>query len=431
MQLKKNKNFFELLIICVSVLVYFINYYFRDYLISGSQVDFYGFVFRNIQYFKEDFLKSILNYGKLGDANWPLLYILHAYLNPLSGNINFYLFSTTIIGFLTFLILSLTLNNLNFNRVESIAFASLILLLPWFNGRAHWGTSANLGWFFLLITFYFYTFYKNKKFRGKLLSKNTLLFLICLFSALSLYSRLSFIFFSIFFFLTFLFSNEENKYKFRIIIYYFFLSIPGLMLIYIWGGIYDYQNREVIVYTHSYKNILENIPIIFNYFFFYLWPIIFIEFYKKGFKYITKEYLKIIFYLILIYSFLFFNNSFDYLSQYTFGGGAILKFGYLIKDNNIMFLIASILGGTFIISILKENKKNILLFVILFIIYGYPKYLFQDYFEPLIFILFYCGLIQSKKLILLKKNFTFLSLIYFFYFLIYNLSTIIYKIYIY
>ena len=416
------------LIIFLSIITFFLNFYFKEFLVSGSQGDFYSFVFRNIILFKTDFIWSITNYGKLDDANWPFYYIFHAYLNPLSGSPNSYLISTTFIGFLTFIVLSFTFKNIYFNKLESIALASLILLLPWFNGRSHWGTSANLGWFFFVTTLFFYTKFENTDFKKQLISKNNLIFFICLFSSLSLYSRLSLVFFPIFFSVIFLFSDEKVEYKIRLIIYYFILSIPAWIIIYIWGGIYDWQNDQIVEAAHSYKNILRNLPIIFSYFFFYLWPIFLLEIYDNGIKFF-KSHKKIILSLLVVYFFLFFNSYFSYLSKFTYGGGVILKLGYLIKDNNLIFLITSLLGAFFLYLFSKESKKNAFLIFIILVIYGHPIYPFQDYFEPLIFLLFFSKLIKSNRTYFVKKYFNFLVITYFFYFLAYNITLIIYKIY--
>ena len=91
---------------------------------------------------------SINNYGILGDANYPLDYIFHAFLNPFSHNVKLYLISTLFIGFFTFIIFANSIKIIILTFFKAVIIGSLILLLPWFSGRAYWGTSANLGIFF-------------------------------------------------------------------------------------------------------------------------------------------------------------------------------------------------------------------------------------------------------------------------------------------
>jgi hypothetical protein len=104
MQKLKKEDFLLILIIFLSLLTYVLNFYFKNYFNLGSRGDFESFVFSNIQLFKQDPLKAIKNYGLLGDANWPLFYLLHAFINPFSSDADKYLLSTTFIGFLTFLV---------------------------------------------------------------------------------------------------------------------------------------------------------------------------------------------------------------------------------------------------------------------------------------------------------------------------------------
>ena len=204
MQKLKKEDFLLILIIFLSLLTYVLNFYFKNYFNLGSRGDFESFVFSNIQLFKQDPLKAIKNYGLLGDANWPLFYLLHAFLNPFSGDIDKYLLSTTFIGFLTFLIFFFSVKNLKFNLLQSLAIASLILILPWFSARAHWGTSGNLGWFFLILAFYFFT--KLKYLRLDENKKIFNLFFICFFSSVALYIRPSLVFFFyVFYFLVSIF----------------------------------------------------------------------------------------------------------------------------------------------------------------------------------------------------------------------------------
>jgi hypothetical protein len=422
----KNSNYLKVSIILFSISIFFLNFYFKEFLLGGSRGDFIAFVFNNIQSVKSNFIFSIKNYGLLKDANWPLFYIIHAFVNPFSDNVDTYLLSTTLIGFLTFIILSFTIKNNNFSYIQSLALASMILLMPWFNGRAHWGTSANLGWFFLVITFYFYSKIKLSSVEKN--SKNLTLFFICFFSSIALYIRPAFAFFPVFFIITYFLSAEKFRYKFSIIAYYLLLSIPGWYLIYLWGGIYDHKNSDVVSDFHNYKNIINNIPLILNFFFFYLWPAYIFYIFDRGFKFFFKDHYISFFLLIFIFTFLSIKGDLHYLSNFTLGGGAILEFGYLIHDKyNIIFLLCSALGGSFIFNIIKNNyKNNFLLIIIILVVFGYPKFLYQDYLEPLVYLLLFCGLFKTDLLELVKKNFNKVIIIYSIYLTLYNLAAITY-----
>ena len=425
------KNNYKLALIAISVIFYLVGFYYKIFSVSGSSVDFNAFVFRNIQLFREDLIYAIKNYGLLGDANYPFFYIFHAYLNPFSQEVESYLFSTLIIGFLTYLIFSLSLRNLDIKLIDSLLLSSVILYLPWFTGRAYWGTSANLGWFFLIISFYF--FIKVKKNIQLNYNNSDLIniFFLCLFSAAALYVRVSLIFFPIFLVFYFLFYDKLLKRKFYLLLFYSILSIPGFFLIFTWGGIYDHANASVVKEYHSYKNIFKNFPILLNFFFFYLWPIFLLEIKESGIVHVLKNSINSFILIFSIFLILNFTEHLSYLDDYTYGGGAILKFGYYINDsNNLIFLITSSIGFSIINFFLKEDcKKNLILLLPIFIIYGFPQAIYQDYLEPLIIFLFFLGLIKTQLFYKLRENIFFISIFYIIYFFSTNVMSVYFKKY--
>lgn len=424
--IKKN---FLIIVIFLSIVVFYLNFYFREYLVSGSRDDFNNFVFFNIQQFRQDLIFSIKNYGLFNDAAWPLFYIIHAFLNPFSNEIENYLISTTLLGFLSFIILSLSITNMNFNKLQSFTLASMILLLPWFNGRAHWGTSANLGFFFLITSFYFYSKFKFLDLAKY--QKLITLFLLCLFSSISLYIRPPYVFFSIFFIITYYISTKENiTNKFYVSLFYLIFSIPGFYLLYIWGGIYDHKNSTVVSLNFHYSYILKNIPLILNYFFFYYWPVFIFQLYDERLKIKSKNYFFIFFIISFIFFILYLTKNLIYLSEFNLGGGVILKLGYLIGDkHNILFLSTAAIGGLILFNLIKEDfKNNFLVLFLICIFFGFSKYLYQDYLEPLIFLLLINGILNSKYILIFRKYFNRLALFYFIYFSLYNFSTILYYI---
>ena len=407
-----------------SIFSYFFLFNFKNYSISGSKSDFKSFYFDNIQLFKNKFLISINNYGLLGDANYPLDYIFHAFLNPFSNDKELYLISTLLIGFFTFIIFAKALKKNKFSKSQSIILGSLILLLPWFSGRAYWGTSANLGIFFLIISFYFFMNLKNNK---DLISKRDIFFL-CLFSSAALYTRNSYVFFPIFV-MFYLFVNKiKIQLKFHFIIYYLIFSLPGFFLIILWGDIHDTKNLQIYE-MHNFNNILKNFPILLNYIFFYIWPVFLIQFQNLGFKDFYLKHRNSFFLSLSIFLILSFFGQMEYLLNLRLGGGVILEIGHFFNDKyNIIFILCSSAGFSIVYYLLKYDfKNNTILLGIIFLIFGFPAALYQDYVEPLIFFLFFLGMIKNDLLDLIKKNFYLFSLIYFVYFITYNYSSIIYK----
>ena len=111
------------------------------------------------------------------------------------------------------------------------------------------------------------------------------------------------------------------------------------------------------------------------------------------------------------------------------GGGVILELGQYLNDKlNVIFILTSSLGFSFIYKFLKfDFKNNIILLFPFFLIFGFPLDLYQDYFEPLIFFLFFLGFIRNDLSGLLKKNIYQISVIYFLFFAFYNFTALFYK----
>ena len=191
----------------------------------------------------------------------------------------------------------------------------------------------------------------------------------------------------------------------------------------IWNGIYDHSNSDVVKEFHSYHNIAKNFPILLNCFFFYLWPIFVLEIKDIGIiNFFNKIYKSFVF-IFLFFLILNITGHLSYLSEYDYSGGAILKFGYLIKDtNNFLFLFTSSIGFSMIYTLIRdEYKRNLILFLPIFIIYGFPRFIFQDYFEPLIIFLFFLGLIKTSLTFKLKDNVILISTLYIVYFFLVNI----------
>ena len=83
---------------------------------------------------------------------------------------------------------------------------------------------------------------------------------------------------------------------------------------------------------------------------------------------------------------------FDY--NYKIGGGFFLKLSRLIFDNNILFFFTSVIGLFMTYDLIKEDKENFFLILILLLGFSYHM-IFQKYFEPM-FIFLYLFMINSK-----------------------------------
>ena len=119
----------------------------------------------------------------------------------------------------------------------------------------------------------------------------------------------------------------------------------------------------------------------------------------------------------------------DHLSKYDFGGGAILKLNYMLKDGNyFLLLFFSTLGCCILMNFLERDFfQNCFLIIPLFIVYGLTGFPYQDYFEPLIIFLFFSGLFRSSLYDLFIEEKSKICVLYFFYFLTFLSASIAVK----
>lgn len=405
--LENNKYIYLLLIFSL----YFIGFFLRENIAGGAENDFSNFTWPVILSFKSNFYLTLKNYSKFSEGTLPLFHIINAYLNPFT--ISQFLFQGSImfISLLNIFFFSKILEEkFNLLKIDSYLYASIFLLLPFFRSSAFWGITENFGWMFLLLAIlYFNRYLINKK-------NNLTVFYICLFSSFALYTRPYLIFFPLFVFSNAILSKDTFLLK-RLTFFYSFMALPGLYLLYLWGGyIYIGEGEtkiNLIKDFHNPKFIIKNLVPFASIYFFYLIPFEIIKFFNKkkiNFKSILTFF--IILMILLIFNYL---NFFNYLNKITIGGGIFLKLSKLFFEYNyILLLIFASLGFRSIYEFILISKKNLLLFLSL-LIYCFPKFILHEYFEPLIIILFFSiiDLGKNYKKIFSKNLSIYIFLIFF------------------
>jgi len=428
------KVLLKFFIICLISVSFFLGYFLRENAVGGG-LEFYAMEWPIIQSFKKDFLFTINNYGLMHDYTMPFPHMMNAYLNPFSDNATNFQLANTIISFLIFIIFAIVLKKifLHINFVDILLISSVFLILPFFRTSAFWGKQENYGWLFLIIAFYFFS--EIKKDISKNPSSRDILNIVffCLTSACALYSRQALFFLPISYLLYLFFNNANKKIIITSIISFAVFSIPGFLLIWTWGGVFhEVPGMEpwgsFLGGWINYNHILKNLPILLNFFGFYLLPILMIEFLNLGFKDFFHRYFKSFFFALIILIFLSQINLLNYLGDYTLAGGAVLKVNYLIQKNNFfLLLIFSSIGFSILIRFFTEDTKNSLVILLpIIIIYGLPKLLSQEYVEPLILIIFFLCLKTDLHKIYFK-NISLSHFIFISYFAIYLIGSIYFK----
>ena len=206
-----------------------------------------------------------------------------------------------------------------------------------------------------------------------------------------------------------------NFLKLSLIVFVF--AIPGFFLIY-----FDPALLQVTFNAKLQNTVLISSSILS----FYLVPIFLIILFLNKEKLLIEKKRQLLFILISMIIVLLLSFFFDY--NYKFGGGYFLKLSYLLVDNEILFLISSAIGLLLLFNLVQENCDNILLLFLL--IFGFSAHMiFQKYFEPMFFFIFFLMIKSNIPKMFLRniRNIYFLF-IYFGIYLVTGIINDVYKI---
>lgn len=305
----------------------------------------------------------------------------------------------------------LKINYPNEDKNNLLILASLTFLFPSFRSGAIWANDHITALFFFMLFLIFFLKW-NKKSNFEKLNGNV--YLQITFLALAVYTRQYYAL--IYIFVMYMYFKKFSLLNFlKLSFIVFILAIPGFFLIY-----FDPALLKVTFDTKLQNTVLISSSILS----FYLMPIFFaVLFLNKERPLIEKkqQFLFILFAVIIVLLLSFFFNY-----NHKVGGGYFIKLSYLVFNNEILFLISSAIGLVLLFNLSKENNDNILLIGLL--IFGFSAFMiFQKYFEPMFFFIFFLMIQSNIPKIFLKniKNIYFL----FFYLSVYLVTAIINDIY--
>ena len=310
----------------------------------------------------------------------PIFYIikpsLENFLNKLSSDLIF----LTLSFFIPVIFYSILKKQFRGSNKNLLFAISLVLFFsPYLRSSAVWVTNDNLALlFFVLSLSKFLTYIKKKN--------NNLkdVFLSFFYLIIATYIRQYYLIIAIIY-AVFLFREISIKFMFYIIIFNFFLLIPG------------------ILYTYNYLQFNAGYIISFAKPDFIFTPLVFFTmylFYMSPFFFSYENYLKMkesynerkIYFLIL--TFVFVLTFFYYeLPLKEYGGGIIYKISQLI-DSKFFFIFLSYVGSVLILFSINLSFKNILI-LFLFCFMFPSSTLYQKYYDPLMIIIIF-GMIHSN-----------------------------------
>ena len=380
---KFEKNRFNLFLILLILLSYFLGFYVREISNGAGHIDLEHHIWLVITDLKKDYLETIKNYQKnnYGEATFPFFHSFQSFFNPAVNNI-VYCLNNTIFNLLVVFIFYhfLKLKQIKFENNFLIILRPFILLLsPWFRSSSYWGMTENFPFFFLIPSLYFLNLLITKKIS---LNENLLLTLLI---SLTLYARQQFIFLAVFHILVLLLNNEKKKLVSSIIFYSIF-SIPGFYVLYTWGAFGDLSQTTTQSSNLDFKNILFNLPKISSLFFFYSIPLLLINSSKFLKIFFSKKFILIFILIFLIKLFLYNDVSYSIKS-----GGYIVKFTqlFLNEDPKLLIFISSAFFA-FVFSVINTNNyKYFLIFPLIYLNYGFVWSLYQEWFDHLYLFIYY------------------------------------------
>ena len=415
MQLKENYKILSFLLILLSSSSFFLGFYLDENSAGGgSYVGDWVFLWPNLELFIDNDLYTAITHKNFLTNRSPLLYILHASLNPFVDNAIAYRRSVFVISLIVPVLFYFCLKQ-KFKQKDNLLLlliSSTIFLSPYFRTSSFWGLEENYGLICLLLTYLFLnSFLENKNEYGYKIYFQ--LFLTTLSSSLCIYFDQKLLIIPIISFLTIIISKKIVRLKLFLICFYIILSIPYIYLITLWGGIFpthltNVRNLGNQLYPEHIGYASTIIAFYFLPFLLFKEKNLFIDvknfFLQKDNYYLILLFLIYIFYLLILS--IFYEQDFLNIET-SVGKGFIHKFSFILfKENFILreiFIYFSFLISWLIILIfLDKNLKNSLILLYFFIVSVITLPLFQEYFDPLILIIVFTFF--SSKIFISYKN---------------------------
>jgi len=411
-----SKNKISIIFFFLILLSYFLGFFLRENSAGGGPQDL-EHEWNNYNLLKVNLLNFFdSNYEA---SRFPLYHYLNILINPNSPNKEDFILYLFLYSFLvpTLFFFSIKLNFKYLSNYKIYLIISIIFLSPYFRTSSFWGLQENLAYIFFFLSLISY------QSSIKIVKK----YLTIIFAFLSFYADQKFLIVPIIYFILFFSFYEKIFYNlkknFILIILYFFLIIPSLLIFYKWGSVGAPGGNKIELRLNNLIFFIHILSI-------YIIPVVFLQrnVLKKIFKILEIKNLVFILFFIIIY---FFTKQYFIVDGQIVGGGWLNKVYLLLQKKNLFFAdVFYFFGSLFSFCILLIYLNIIKLDLIKSVILIYYAILsisiniiFQEYFDPIInlMIIFY-----------LSKNF-FLNLKFFkliiinFYYLIFLFLNILYR----
>ena len=412
----------SLFVLIISIFLFIIGFIFNEDSSGGGKLDFELHEWGNFLKFKSGIINSLTSI-EYESSRMPLFLIINAF-NPFDFNQYFYRLSNFIFNFLILIAFYISIRSFKkFSKNDAIILTSIFMLSPYFRTSSYWAHQENLPFLFLFLSIFFFNYFKLNTFEKQNYFYKVLT--LAILSSLSFYSDQKFIFLSLSFFLVLVINLNSISHQIKVFLIFFITSIPALYLFYIWKGILPIESQfRLGIY---FENLSYAISIII----FYFLPILIHTIKKKILKDIIFDKKSYFFFIIILIINILFIPNFDE----TWGNGVISKIFYLLKNKlglnllllKIIYFFYIQFGSLLIFFILRKNIKNLLPFLTLILVSLVVEKTYNEYFDPLMFVLIFFYFSFEKYIIINKRKY--INTYFLFYFTLLLGANIYYKFY--
>ena len=412
----------SLFVLIISIFLFIIGFIFNEDSSGGGKLDFELHEWGNFLKFKSGIINSLTSI-EYESSRMPLFLIINAF-NPFDFNQYFYRLSNFIFNFLILIAFYISIRSFKkFSKNDAIILTSIFMFSPYFRSSSYWAHQENLPFLFLFLSIFFFNYFKLNTFEKQNYFYKVLT--LAILSSLSFYSDQKFIFLSFSFFLILVINLNSINHQIKVFLIFFITSIPALYLFYIWKGILPIESQfRLGIY---FENLSYAISIII----FYFLPILIHTIKKKILKDIIFDKKSYFFFIIILIINILFIPNFDE----TWGNGVISKIFYLLKNKlglnllllKIIYFFYIQFGSLLIFFILRKNIKNLLPFLTLILVSLVVEKTYNEYFDPLMFVLIFFYFSFEKYIIINKRKY--INTYFLFYFTLLLGANIYYKFY--
>ena len=359
-----------------------ISFYFGEDSAGGAELDYVSSKFFT-KVFSDGYMNGILYFINTGHDHFPFFYIFISTLEKLTNPITVHLLYLLISSLIPLIFYNILKKKFTYVDRNILYLLSLILFFsPYLRSSAVWLTTDNLGIIFFGLAISKYLSFEKKYKNYFKYSLQCFLFLI-----LASYTRQ---YYAIFFviFLSLMFQKLRFRQIIIIIIFNFLLALPAFVYIYFFISQNSLLSDNNYITDLLKPNILFNILVFLSLCFFYFLPFLINVLNRENFIALIIKKKKNIFFISVFFIFIFFYYD---LPLPEFGGGIFYKISKII--NIKLFYFFSFIGALFIFVVLNINLRNLTIYSLMILCFPL-NFIYQKYYDPLIYFLFF-GLINA------------------------------------